>query len=100
MFSPRATADFEALEARYRATTKRAIDVHLRHRPAKVGKSRIKRLRDMRQPQFRLRVDELRIYYDVDESLQRVEVLRIIPKPLAEAYVAQEGVPDEADSVG
>ena len=37
----------------------------------------------MTQPfwsQYRLRIDELRVYYDVDEGQRRVNVLRVLRK--------------------
>jgi hypothetical protein len=37
------------------------ISRHLRHEPTKVSKSRIKRLRGLSQPQYRLRVGDIRV---------------------------------------
>ena len=59
------------------------MEAHLRHEPAKTSRSRIKRLRGLRRPQFRLRVGEVRIFYDV--SAGTVEVLAIVTKAEAEA---------------
>ena len=56
------------------------------------SKSRIKRLRGLRQPQYRLRVDKARIYYDVDDSAQRVEVLGITLKEQSDQWLSQQGV--------
>jgi mRNA interferase RelE/StbE len=42
--------------------------MHLRHGPTKLSKSRIKRLRGLEQPQYRLRVGETRVFYDVTET--------------------------------
>ena len=39
----------------------------------KRSKSRIKRLRGLRHPQYRLRIDEIRVFYDVEGD--RVEIL-------------------------
>lgn len=41
-----------------------AIDHHLRHEPSQPSRSRIKRLREVRRPQFRLRVGEVRVFYE------------------------------------
>ena len=57
--------DFDALDARTRATVREAMRVHLTHEPTKQSKSRIKRLRHLRHPQFRLRVEDIRVFYDV-----------------------------------
>ena len=66
-----------------------AIERHLRHEPGKESKSRIKRLQGMRSPQYRLRVDEIRVYYDVSEGV--VEVLAIIPKSESDAWLREAG---------
>ena len=65
VFSDKAVDDFNGLDARWRATIRDAIRRHLTYEPTKESKSRIKRLRDLRNPQFRLRVGEMRIFYDV-----------------------------------
>lgn len=53
--------------------------------------SRIKRLRGITRPQYRLRVGEVRVFYDVSGST--VEVLAIVPKPEVESWLAQFGSP-------
>jgi mRNA-degrading endonuclease RelE of RelBE toxin-antitoxin system len=45
-----------------------AIEVHLSQEPTRQSKSRIKRLRSGTRPPFRLRVDNVRVYYDVAEE--------------------------------
>jgi mRNA interferase RelE/StbE len=52
--------------------------MHLRHQPTRVSKSRIKRLRGLSQPQYRLRVGEARVFYDVTQ--EAVEILAIVTK--------------------
>ena len=54
--------------------------------------SRIKRLRGLSRPQYRLRVEEVRVFYDVSGST--VEVLAIVAKPEAESWLAQFGNPE------
>ena len=51
-------------------------------------RSRIKRLRGVRRPQFRLRVGEVRVFYDV--SAETVEVLAIVAKSEAEAWLVKQ----------
>jgi hypothetical protein len=46
ILAPEAIDDLRRLSARDRAKVRDALDVHLRHEPTKVSKSRIKRLRD------------------------------------------------------
>ena len=65
------------------------METHLRFEPTKGSKSRIKRLRGMKRPQYRLRVDEVRVYYDVTE--RTVEVLAIAAKSQAQAWLEEKG---------
>ena len=53
-----ALEDFKALPAPVKASIRDALETHLRFEPKKISKSRIKRLRDLKQPEYRLRVDE------------------------------------------
>jgi mRNA-degrading endonuclease RelE of RelBE toxin-antitoxin system len=89
ILAPGAVAELRALAANVRAEVRDAIDRHLRHQPTQVSKSRIKRLRGLRQPQFRLRVGEVRVFYDVSEN--RVEILAIISKQEAARWLAEFG---------
>ena len=50
--------------------------------------SRIKQLRPGTYPPYRLRVDEIRVYYDVDEARRLVVVLGIVPKSKCAAWLA------------
>lgn len=65
------------------------MEVHLRHEPTKASRSRIKRLRGLSRPQYRLRVDEMRVFYDVKQGC--VEILAIVMKSEAAAWLAREG---------
>jgi len=84
-----AVADFKALKASWRVTVKYAMEIHLRHEPEKVSRSRIKRLRELSKPQFRLRVEDLRVFYDVEGGI--VTVHAIILKLEAASWLAQFG---------
>jgi len=46
-------------------------------------------LRGMRQPQYRLRVGEVRVFYDIVGST--VEILAIVTKSEAEQWLSQYG---------
>ena len=104
ILAPEAVEDLKALRAFDRAAVRKAIKEHLRFEPTRTSKSRIKRLRGMRLPQYRLRVEEIRVFYDVTE--EAVEVLAIVPKPEAAAWLerygeqtdAQNGPDEENDS--
>lgn len=87
-----AEAVFCGLDARWRSMLKDAMRLFLEHEPRKESKSRIKRLRGLRQPQYRLRVGEMRVFYDVNDALRRVEVIGFVMKPETEVWLEQHGV--------
>ena len=89
--APEAIEDLKRLKANARADVRTALEPHLRHDPRKVSRSRIKRLRGLRKPQYRLRVGEVRIFYDVTETT--VEVLAIVTKLEADSWLAQFAKP-------
>ena len=66
ILAPEAVEDLRHLKANGRAEVKDAIERHLRHQPTKTSKARIKRLRGPARPQFRLRVGDIRAFYDVE----------------------------------
>jgi mRNA interferase RelE/StbE len=92
VLAPEAVQDLRRLPAHERAEVRSAMKSHLTHEPTKVGRSRIKRLRALRQPQYRLRVGEVRVFYDVTDDT--VEVLAIVAKSEAEAWLKQFGGPE------
>jgi len=89
ILAPEAVEDLKRLSARDRAQLRNAMEVHLRHEPTKASRSRIKRLRGLSRPQYRLRVDEMRVFYDVKRRC--VEILAIVMKSDAAAWLAREG---------
>jgi mRNA interferase RelE/StbE len=93
ILSQEAVQDLRRLTAWDRATVRDALEIHLRHEPTKLSKSRIKRLQGLAQPQFRLRVDEFRVFYDVVEG--EVRVLAVLLKPDVEQWLRQVGKADE-----
>ena len=70
-----------------------ALEVHLSHEPTRVSRSRIKHLRPGTRPPYRLRIDEIRIFYDVSLKSQKVIVYGIVHKEHSlewlAAFVAQ-----------
>ena len=96
IFSPEAAEDLQQLRANIRAEVGAALQQYLRHQPEHVSKSRIKRLRGMAYPQYRLRVDDIRVYYNVGQSI--VDVLAIVDKQDADAWLNQFGASDETDT--
>jgi len=89
VLAPEAVSDLHHLKAHLRAAVRDAIGTHLRHEPIKTSKSRIKRLRGMRRPQYRLRVGEIRVFYDV--TGRTVEILAIVSKSDALAWLERAG---------
>ena len=89
ILAPEAAQDLKHLKARIRAEVKNALETHPRYEPAKVSKSRIKRLRGLTHPQYRLMVGEIRVFYDI--TGQVVEVLAIVPKSEAASLLEEMG---------
>jgi mRNA interferase RelE/StbE len=89
IFAPEAVEDLKRLSARDRSTVQEQIERHLRYDPERVSQSRTKRLRGLSRPQYRLRVGEIRVFYDVAE--EAVEILAIVPKSRAAAWLEEAG---------
>lgn len=94
VLAPEAVEDLDHLKANLRSEVLTALERHLRHEPSKVSKSRIKRLRGLSRPQYRLRVgDEIRVFYDVTGDT--VEVLAIVLKSESNEWLERQGERDE-----
>ncbi len=89
ILAPEAIRDLEKLKANLRAEVREAIERHLRNLPTKISKARIKRLRGVSRPQFRLRVRGVRVYYDVVAT--EVHILAIVSKEDAEDWLREVG---------
>jgi mRNA-degrading endonuclease RelE of RelBE toxin-antitoxin system len=81
IFAPEALQDLKRLSARDRSNVLDNIERHLRYTPDRISQASIKRLQGISRPQYRLRIGDIRVYYDVIE--QNVEILAIIPKSSA-----------------
>ena len=92
VLAPEAVEDLRRLAANARATVRTALETHLRHEPEKTGRSRIKRLRGLLRPQYRLRVGEVRVFYDVSGTT--VEILAVVAKSEAQSWLAQFADPE------
>ena len=92
VLAPEAVEDLRSLKANVRSTVRDALETHLRHQPMKTSRSRIKRLRGLARPQYRFRVGDVRVFYDV--SAETVEVLAIVPKSEAAKWLEQFGSPE------
>ena len=89
LFAPESAQDLKRLSARDRAIVRDGIERHLRYDPERTSKSRIKRLRGISQPQYRLRLGEIRVFYDVAEQV--VEILAVISKSKAAIWLEEIG---------
>ena len=96
ILAPSAVEDLRQLAAKDRSAVVEAMEVHLRREPTKTSKSRIKRLRGLRKSQYRLRVNDVRVFYDMRDMT--VEVLAIVSKDNANQWLADEGETDEGNS--
>ncbi len=92
ILAPEAVEDIKALKANLRAIVKAGLETHLRSEPRKTSRSRIKRLRGVRRPHYRLRIGDIRVFYDVTGPV--VEVLAIIDKTETEAWLRQFANPE------
>ena len=84
-----AETDLDGIQPFYRNQILDAIEQHLRHAPAHVGRARIKRLRSVISPAYRLRVGEYRVFYDVGEEQHMVTVLRVLSKEQSLHHLAE-----------
>ena len=89
VLAPDAAEAYKKLSAHIKSQVRDALEIHLRHEPTKVSKSRIKRLRGLSRPQYRLRIDGIRVFYDVKETT--VEILAILQKADAQRWLNEEG---------
>ena len=89
LLAPEAVEDLRNLKASVRAEVRGAIEKHLRHEPEKESRSRIKRLSGLSQPQYRLRIGQVRVFYDVLRP--QVQVLAIVSKEEATKWLSEAG---------
>ena len=92
VLAPEAAEDLRKLKTNVRRAVRSALEKHLKHEPEKVSRSRIKRLRGVRRPQYRLRIGEVRVFYDASDGT--VEVLAIVAKSEAGKWLAQFASPE------
>jgi mRNA interferase RelE/StbE len=91
VLAPEAVEDLRSLTGNARARVRAALERHLRNEPRKTSRSRIKRLRGTTRPQYRLRVGEVRVFYDVSGST--VEILAIVTKSEADLWLTRYASP-------
>ncbi len=90
-FVQQAEEDLDVIRAFDRSAVLRAIEHQLRHEPQHVSRARIKRLHGVESPGYRLREGDYRVFYDVDETVRSVTVLRVLSKEQSLAYLREVG---------
>ncbi len=96
LFAPEAAGDLKTLKAHVRAEVTDAIERNLRYHPIKASKARIKRLRGTSRPQYRLRVGEIRVFYDVEGT--EVHILAVVPKDAVDEWLRKVASANEESS--
>lgn len=86
VLKPSAVKDLDRRRKFDAALIAEGIERFLRDDPAQVSKSRIKRLKGISNPDFRLRLDDFRVFYTVDAETGQVDVLRILHKDETAEY--------------
>jgi len=89
IFTQNAIDDFDVLDARWQATIRDTVRIHLTYEPTRESKSRIKKLRELKHPQFRLRIEKMRVFYDVVEK--DVVIVAIMSKEKTIRWLEERG---------
>ncbi len=79
-YAGEAVGDLRGMRSFDRQQVLDTIEVHLRHQPTFVSKSRIKAMVQPFWSQYRLRIGDFRVYYDVNADDRGVNVLRVLMK--------------------
>ncbi len=77
---PSAVKDMDRLRKYDAVMVADGVEIYLSHNPTKESKSRIKRLRGISNPDYRLRLGDFRVFYNVDNVKHTINVLRILHK--------------------
>ena len=89
LLAPEAVQDLRSLKANIRAEVRDGLERHLRHQPADTSRARVKRLAGEGSPEFRLRIGDVRVFYDIRDG--GVWVIAIIPKAEADDWLRKVG---------
>lgn len=99
-FTPEAARQLRALRASERVKIADHCLRVLSVNPTLTSKARVKRLRDDVFPPFRLRVDDYRVFYDVEEEKRTVMIYAVVSKDEANEWLTsqQEKKSDDDDN--
>jgi mRNA-degrading endonuclease RelE of RelBE toxin-antitoxin system len=79
-YAAEAVSDLRAMRPFDRCKVLDGIELHLLYQPKFISRSRIKAMLQPFWSQDRLRIDDFRIYYDVDDEDRIVNLLRVLMK--------------------
>jgi mRNA interferase RelE/StbE len=79
-YAAEAVADLRAMRPFDRRNVLDGIEIHLLYQPKFISRSRIKAMIQPFWSQYRLRIGDFRIYYDVNDQHRVVNVLRVLMK--------------------
>lgn len=80
ILKPEAVQDIDHIHRYHAAAIADAMEVHLTTNPTVLSRSRIKKLKGKQKADYRLRVEDFRVFYNVNEQEKRVFVLRVLHK--------------------
>ena len=86
ILKPSAVKDMDSLRKYDAAAIAENMEKHLVYEPDKKSKSRIKKLKGIKDPDYRLRVGEYRVFYNIDKAEGKVVVLRVMHKEQTHEY--------------
>ena len=89
LLSPEALEDLRDMKAHVRSEVRDALETCLRHQPTKTSKVRTRCLRGISRPQYRLRVGDVRVFYEAEGS--EVHVLTIVSRATADEWLRKAG---------
>ena len=84
-YSKESVEQLRKLDARDRSEIRDHIEKFLATHPTTTSKARIKRLRQPAPTEYRLRVRDFRVYYDIDQ--QTVYIVQILSKEDSISYL-------------
>jgi mRNA-degrading endonuclease RelE of RelBE toxin-antitoxin system len=86
VLKPSAVRDLDRLRRVDAKAVMEVMEACLLDEPAKTSKSRIKKLKGLIRPDYRLRAGDYRVFYTIREARRQVEVLRIMHKDETHRY--------------
>ena len=89
-YTPEAVGELKALRAHDRTAVVDQVERKLMHEPTVAARNR-KLLRANATAAWELRIGELRVYYDVEDTPERVVIVRSVRVKPRESFLGEEG---------